>query len=53
MNTTVLCTDCEQPTDYKFAVLTDPWGNPTGDHICENCAEKRYDRHQEKLMEET
>lgn len=48
-----ICEDCDEPTTWKYAELTDPWGRPTGGHICQNCAEKRYDRWQEKLMEGT
>lgn len=49
----VICDDCEQPTDWKYAVQHDPWGRATGEVYCENCAEKRWDRQQERLMEET
>lgn len=48
-----ICDDCEQPTEWKHAVQLDPWFRPTGEVFCENCAEKRWDRFQEKLMEET
>ncbi len=47
------CDDCEQPTEWKHAVQTDPWGRPTGEVYCENCAERHWYRQQEKLMEET
>lgn len=46
------CDDCEEPTDWKYAIQCDPWGRATGEVYCENCAEKRYDRWQEKLMED-
>ncbi len=48
----LVCDDCEQPTNWPHAVQTDPWGRPTGDVWCENCAEKRWDAHQERLMED-
>jgi hypothetical protein len=47
-----ICDDCEQPTDWKYAVQLDPWFRPTGEVYCENCAEKRWDAYQERLMEE-
>ena len=49
----MVCDDCEQQTTWKYAVQEDPWGRPTGDVYCENCAEKRWDRQQERLTEET
>jgi hypothetical protein len=36
-----------------LAIQEDPWGRPTGDVYCENCAEKHWYRQQERLMEET
>lgn len=50
------CDTCDTLIDLRVdqsAVLKDPWGNRTGDVLCENCRERRYDRQQEKLMEET
>lgn len=47
------CDDCQKTTDWPHAIQRDPWGNATGDYYCENCAEKRWDRQQERLMEET
>jgi hypothetical protein len=47
------CDDCEQPTAWEHAEQIDPWGAPTGEILCDNCAERRWDRQQEKLMEET
>lgn len=47
------CDDCEQPTTWEHAVQADPWGTPTGETLCENCAERRWQRQQERLMEET
>lgn len=49
----MICDDCEQPTTWLHAVQVDPWERPTGEVLCENCAEKRWDRYQEKLMEES
>lgn len=49
----MICDDCQETTDWVHAVQCDPWGRPTGDVYCENCAEKRWDRHQERAMEET
>jgi hypothetical protein len=46
-----VCDDCEKPTDWKHAVQLDPWGAPTGEFYCEGCAERRWDRQQERLME--
>ena len=47
-----ICDDCEQPTDWEHAIQLDPWFRETGDVLCENCAEKHWDRQQEKAMEE-
>lgn len=49
----LVCDDCEEPTDWLHAVQNDPWGKPTGEIYCENCAEARWDRQQEYLMENT
>jgi hypothetical protein len=49
----LICDDCQEPTDWKHAVQEDPWGRHTGEIYCENCAEKRWDRFQEYLMEIT
>jgi hypothetical protein len=49
----LVCDDCEQSTTWKYAVQTDPWGHRTGDVFCENCAEARWQRYQEYLMETT
>lgn len=46
-----LCDDCEKVTDWKHAVQEDPWGIPTGEIFCENCAEKRWDRYQQYQTE--
>ena len=51
--TPMICDDCQETTDWVHAVQCDPWGALTGDVYCENCAEKRWYRQQEKLMEET
>lgn len=48
------CNDCGVDcTDYKNAVQLDPWGGFHGDVYCERCHERRWDRYQERLMEET
>jgi len=49
----LVCDDCERPTTWEHAVQTDPWGRATGDVLCENCAEARWQRHQEYLLETT
>jgi hypothetical protein len=49
----LICDDCEQQTDWQYAVQTDPWGRETGEVFCDNCAEKRYDNYMEYLMETT
>ena len=49
----MICDDCNQPTEWKHAVQHDPWGRPTGEVLCENCAERRWDHQQERLTEET
>ena len=52
----VICDDCNHFVDSKedpHCVIEDPWGRATGDICCENCREKRWDRQQETLMEET
>jgi hypothetical protein len=49
-----ICDDCESEIDTakdKHCVVEDPWGKPTGDVLCENCREKRWDRQQDRLME--
>ena len=51
----VECDDCDCLIDTakdKHYLLEDPWGKRTGDKVCENCRERRWDRYQEKLMEE-
>lgn len=53
MNTAPACDDCEEPTDWEHAIQTDPWGNPTGEVLCENCAEARWERQQTRQVEET
>lgn len=45
------CDDCQSSTTWKYAIQTDPWDKPTGDILCENCAEKRWDQWQQHLME--
>lgn len=53
---TLICDDCEAEIDVatdRHYLLEDPWGNQTGDCVCENCRERRWDRHQEFLMETT
>jgi uncharacterized protein with PIN domain len=52
----VRCDDCEAPIDTtteRNFIIRDPWGKPTGEIWCENCQEKRWQRHQEYLMETT
>lgn len=51
--TPLICDDCDKPTTWPHAIQHDPWFRPTGYVYCENCAEKRYDRYQEYLMEIT
>lgn len=45
------CTDCEESTTWSYAVQHDPWGRATGDVLCENCAEGRWVRQQERALE--
>lgn len=47
-----ICEDCEQPTDWQHARQLDPWGRATGEVLCEHCAEQRYVRYQERLLEQ-
>jgi hypothetical protein len=49
----VTCDDCEAVTDWRYAIQLDPWERPTGEVLCESCAMKRWERYQERLMEET
>lgn len=46
-----ICDDCDEGTDWMHAVQLDPWGNYYGLTLCENCAEKRWQRQQEKAVE--
>lgn len=51
-----VCDDCEVAVDLAQdpdAVLADPWGQPTGSILCDNCRESRWYDQQVKLMEET
>ena len=48
---THICDSCEQPTTWEHAVQTDPWGASTGEILCENCAERAYDRAQSEAEE--
>ena len=50
----VICDHCEIIIDTeheKHSLMTDPWGKPTGERLCENCQERAYDRHQQSLMD--
>jgi hypothetical protein len=50
------CDSCERDIDTDKDVdcyLTDPWDRLTGECLCENCRERRWDRYQEYLMETT
>lgn len=50
----LVCDDCDIViVDDPDAILTDPWGAPTGSVLCDNCREARWYHQQEKLMEET
>jgi hypothetical protein len=51
-----VCDDCEAQIDIakdRHYVQEDSWGAPTGEVLCENCRERRWDRQQERLMEES
>ena len=49
----IQCDDCEADcSGYEHAIQHDPWERPTGEVLCENCAEKRWYEQQERKMEE-
>lgn len=49
MNRTPLCEDCDEQPGVP---QVDPWGDPGGVALCEPCVERRWDRDQERRMED-
>jgi len=55
MMNAIFCDGCEAIIDTRtdpHYEQTDPWGRLTGECLCECCREGRYDRAQERAMED-